>query len=258
MKPIDLTPEEARIRRAGAMRTGPLPFVIVGGLVALLVGVALLVTTSNEISDTKAEIADKEARKSTLSLRAAQLEPYVQFHEMKERRVATVAELAEGRFDWVRTINQLARITPEDVWLLELRAAAAPGAAPGGGGGSSVAGPSLEMIGCASGQDAVAGFVAAIRRIDGVTRVGLKKSALPTKEGGSGGDKGCPPDKRIARFEVVVAFDEAPPSPNYGDGATATATTATAAPEAEGAAATQEGEAGTGEAEGEEGEAASG
>lgn len=255
MKPIDLTPEEARTRRAGVMRTGPLPFVVVGGLVALLVGVALLVTTANEISGTKAEIDDQEARRAALSLRAAQLEPYVQFQEMKQRRVATVAELAEGRFDWVRTINQLARITPADVWLVELRAAAAPGAAPGGGGGNAVAGPSLEMIGCASGQDAVAGFVAAIKRIDGVTRVGLKKSALSNKGEGSGGGKGCPADKRIAKFEIVVAFDEAPASPNYGGGSTATAATAAAA---ESAAASQEGEGGTAAAEGEAGDAASG
>ena len=43
-------------------------------------------------------------------------------------------------------------------------------------------GPALEVNGCATGQDAVAGFVTALKDIDGVTRVGVESSELGEEE----------------------------------------------------------------------------
>ena len=69
-------------------------------------------------------------------------------------------------------------------------------------------GPALEIIGCAPSQQAVAGFVAVVRDIDGVTRVGLPSSALPG--GSEAADDGCQTRDFIAQFEMVLAFDAAP------------------------------------------------
>jgi hypothetical protein len=85
---------------------------------------------------------------------------------------------------------------------------------------SSIAGPALEINGCAKGQEGVAGFVTALKEIDGVTRVGIQSSALP-KEGssaesgggsseGGGGGSDCRTRNFIAQFQMVVAFDAAP------------------------------------------------
>ena len=46
---------------------------------------------------------------------------------------------------------------------------------------ASIPGPALELVGCASSQAAVAGFVQALKEIDGVTRVGVQSSALGTE-----------------------------------------------------------------------------
>lgn len=236
MKPIDLTPEGERRNRVSAMRTGPLPFLLVGALAALLAGVALLIGAANEVADGKEEIAELEAEKTSVSARAQQLQPYVDFKQLRDQRIATVVGLAESRFDWVRTLQQLALVIPDDVWLIELKGGAAPGAVPGGGdsessaGAAPVAGPSLALTGCATGQDAVAAFLASVRQIDGVTRVGLSNSVLPESqsEGGQGGESegrgggegefdraSCPPRSFVARFDAIVAFDAAPASPNY-------------------------------------------
>ena len=85
-----------------------------------------------------------------------------------------------------------------------------------------VPGPALELNGCASGQNAVAGFVTALKDIDGVTRVGVESSELGEEEDaeeaastevgantGSSGEE-CRTRSFIAKFALVVAFDAAP------------------------------------------------
>ena len=50
MRPVNLLPPELRQGAHAPMRTGPIPYILVGALVAVLVGVAVLVTTGNQIS----------------------------------------------------------------------------------------------------------------------------------------------------------------------------------------------------------------
>ena len=147
--------------------------------------------------------------------------------------MATVTSLADSRFDWERVMRELSLVLPSDVWLVSLNATASPerdgerssssgssGASSGASGLRAAApGPALEISGCASGQEAVAGFVTALKDIDGVTRVGVQSSrarrrrAAPAPPAGDAG-AGCGDDCRtrdfIAKFEIVVAFDAAP------------------------------------------------
>jgi hypothetical protein len=69
--------------------------------------------------------------------------------------------------------------------------------------------PSLVISGCAPGQNRVAAFVAALKQIDGVTRVGLSNSSLSQSSGSNGEGSGVCAG---ASFNVTVVFDEAPPS----------------------------------------------
>ena len=81
---------------------------------------------------------------------------------------------------------------------------------------SSIAGPALELVGCARSQDAVAGFVKALEDIDGVTRVGVQSSALGSSSGESAGSSStstCQTRDFIAQFQMVAAFDAAPITP---------------------------------------------
>jgi Tfp pilus assembly protein PilN len=228
MRPVNLIPPEQRHGSQSPLRTGPLPYLVLGSLVALLAGVALLVVTGNQISERKSEIVTLKREDAVAQARAEKLAPYVQLAQLRQQRTETVNSLADSRFDWERVMQELAKVLPANVWLTSLNASASPEAAAGTGSESSstessglrsaVPGPALEINGCADGQEGVAGFVGALKQIDGVTRVGVQSSALAAKsssaESGSGSEGGGGSDCRtrnfIAQFELVVAFDAAP------------------------------------------------
>jgi Tfp pilus assembly protein PilN len=210
VRPINLIPDEER-RTGVVTRTGPVAYLLVGALGVLLIGVVMLVLFNNSINDRKGEVARLETEKAAATAQAAKLSAYTHFKQVSEDRTRTVAELADSRFDWVRVIRQLSLVLPGDVYFESLAAA-------GGGGEGGITGPSLNINGCADGQPAVAGFVASLKEIDGVTRVELNNSTVNSEGSeGPGGDSGDgTPCARsgAARFEVLVAFDAAPPVPD--------------------------------------------
>jgi len=223
MRPVNLIPPEDRRGEQAPLRTGPLPYVLLGGLVALLIGVTALVLVGNEVTAGKDEVAKLETEDAAAAAKAQRLVSYTQFRSLSEQRVATVSSLADSRFDWERVMRELALVLPGDTWLTGLTASAGGETEGGGGGGSGLSaaalGPTLELSGCSTGQEAVAGFVTALKDIDGVTRVGMQSSELPDSAsgqagggGGGGDDSGdeCRTRKFIAKFEIVVAFDAAP------------------------------------------------
>ncbi|HEU4707227.1 MAG TPA: PilN domain-containing protein [Solirubrobacterales bacterium] len=250
MRPVNLLPADLRQGARAPMRTGAIPYILVGGLVAVLIGVALLVTTGNQISERTSELTQLKQEDAAATREAKRLAAYTQFQAMHEARLQTISSLADSRFDWERAMRELALILPHDVWLTELSASASGEGESGGGGSSlrgSIVGPALELGGCAAGQESVAGFVTALKDIDGVTRVGVESSELPDQEEGSGSTEGtsggegggteCRTRKFIAKFSIVVAFDAAPvPVTAEGEGevpATATEAATSTASETE-------------------------
>jgi Tfp pilus assembly protein PilN len=215
MRPVNLIPAEDRPGGTRPLRSGPIAYVLVGALALAVIGVAVLVVSGNQVSERKAEVVQLEGERTAAEAQAQSLAAYTQFDAVREQRVATVTRLADSRFDWERVMRELTLILPHDVWLTSLTGSASPSANGVEGGGSSVAlrasiaGPALELIGCASGQEAVAGFVQALKEIGGVTRVGVQASALGSSEGGEGST--CQTRNFIAQFQMVVAFDAAPP-----------------------------------------------
>lgn len=247
MRPVNLIPPEQRQGSQSPLRTGPLPYIVLGALIALLAGVALLVTTNNQISERNDEIVTLKREDAEAQQKAQEMAAYVQLAEVRQTRLATIASLADSRFDWERVMRELSKVLPADVWLTSLNASATPNAGSGSESGEesgsnlrgSIAGPALEISGCAKGQEGVAGFVTTLKEIDGVTRVGVQSSALPSESssaeagggegggGGAGGDTDCRTRHFIAQFEIVIAFDAAP-VPATTEAAEATAPTETA------------------------------
>ncbi|HWB70367.1 MAG TPA: hypothetical protein VG518_10365 [Solirubrobacterales bacterium] len=216
MRPVNLIPEDERRGPGAREGRGPLAYVVVGGLVALLAGVTVLVLTNNSISSDKAEIAQLEGEISTANAHAAELAPYVQLREVHDNRVATITSLADSRFDWERVLRELSLVLPPGVSLSSLTGTVTPGAAVAGGGTvglrGAVPGPALELVGCAKGQDGVAEFVTALKEIDGVTRVGVESSTLAgggeeASSDSASASGGC---ESGAQFQMVAAFDAAP------------------------------------------------
>jgi Tfp pilus assembly protein PilN len=229
MRPVNLIPSNERRGDASVSRTGPIAYLLIGGLVAVLGGVCALVLTGNEISDQKADLQQLEAEHAEESARAERLSAYTDFRAVRESRTMTIASLADSRFDWERVMRELSYVLPPDVWLWGVRATASPAASVESDtqvqGRDLVPGPALEIVGCAPSQHDVARFVAVVRDIDGVTRVGLASSALPEDATGASAGDSCQTRDFIAKFEMVVAFDAAPVAPSAAAPAVAPPTT---------------------------------
>jgi Tfp pilus assembly protein PilN len=237
VRPVNLIPVEQRSGSRKPMKGGPIAYIVVGAMVAALLGVTLLVVTSNQISESKGELSQVKEEQVAVEARANALVAYTQFHSVREQRVATVVSLADSRFDWDRVLRELALVLPADVSLEALTGTVRPGVTPEGATSlplrGSISGPALEMTGCAGSQDEVAGLIQALKDIDGVTRVGVESSTL---NGGSEGvtsdsaglSAGCQTTASSAHFQIVAAFDAAPVATEA-----AGATEAAPAPEAE-------------------------
>ena len=242
MRPVNLIPPEERRGQKAPARTGPLPYVIVVALAAALIALTATVLTSNQLSDRKAEKARLESQVPEAQAQARRVQSFADFAALQQAREQTVTSLAQSRFDWERVLRELAIVIPDDVWLTSLTGSASADSGSSSTSGSStsslvsedLAGPSLQIAGCAAGHEAVARFLTALRDIDGVTRVSVLNSDRPessdgggststsTTSSGSGGD--CATRDFIAEFEIVAAFDAAPaPTPQVSGAPSTTA-----------------------------------
>ena len=226
MRPVNLIPKEQRPGSHRPMRGGPLAYVVVGALALLLIGIVVLVVTGNQISEREAEVLSVQKETQAAEAKAQRLAAYTEFHGIREQRLATVTSLADSRFDWQRVMRELALVLPGNVWLTNLGGTVTPNVSVDGAPSvalrSTIPGPALELVGCARDQNAVAGFVQALKQIDGVTRVGVQSSNLGFSNSGSGSatTSTCQTRRFIAQFQIAVAFDAAPiPETASGEGA---------------------------------------
>jgi Tfp pilus assembly protein PilN len=220
MRPVNLIPPDERQGDAAPLRTGTLIYVLVAGLALLLLGIVAVALTSKQISDRESQKTNLQGELAQATARANSLAAFSNFRAVQQQRADTVSSLANSRFDWERVLHELSLVLPNDISLSTLTGTTGQsgqsGASAASDLGSSIAGPSLDIEGCAPGQDAVAGFVSSLEDIDGVTRVGLNSSNLGGESGGdssggggsSGSSAGCPPG--LADFHVIVAFDSVP------------------------------------------------
>jgi Tfp pilus assembly protein PilN len=189
---------------------------VVGALAAAVIALTSLVVTENQISDRQAEVTQLEAEGQSIEAKAQELAPYTQFAAVREQRLETVTGLADSRFDWRRVLNELSLLLPANIQLTSLAGTASPEVGLSGGAGvgmrSQIAGPALELAGCGTSQAAVAGFVEALKDIDGVTRVGFQGSSSGGEGENATSTTSCA-GARSASFQMVAAFDAAPVAP---------------------------------------------
>jgi Tfp pilus assembly protein PilN len=221
MRAVNLIPPEERRGEHAPSRTGPLAYIVVGVLVLALLAVTAVVVTKNKIADRKSEVASLKVQQAEVNAQAVHLQAYADFASLQAERTQTVTSLAQSRFDWDRVLRELALVIPNDVWLTSLDGTVSSEVTTGTAGASQsssasdlrgqIPGPALAMTGCAASHTAVAGFLTAVKEIDGVTRVAISDSSRPTDGGsaaasGPAGNSACSGGD-IARFNLVAAFD---------------------------------------------------
>ena len=228
MKAVNLLPEKHRPRKptGGQSKSG---FVLLGVLGVVLAGVLVYVLTLNSINSSKTKITEATIEAARLNDQANSLGPYGDFAKIKAERVASVKQLAEGRFDYERMVRELAHVLPGDVWLVNAAASsagadpAAPAATattPAAPTGVPAGGPTLKLQGCARDQGQVAVTLVRLRELEGATDVTLSHStagddgttpgsAAPAPTTAStGGDQSCgeTDGKPNYSFEANVTF----------------------------------------------------
>jgi Tfp pilus assembly protein PilN len=255
MRPVNLIPPEERPGGHKPLRSGPLAYIVVAALAAAVIAITALVLTENSVSEKKAEVAELQREQARITAKAQSLSAYTQFATVREQRLATVTTLADSRFDWARVLHELALVMPANVQLTTLSGSAAPGVGGEGGGigmRGQIAGPALEMVGCAASQPAVADFIESVKTIDGVTRVGVQGSTMSGEGGNATAAGSC--EGRTAQFQLVAAFDAAPAPPTQTGEEVAPAPEATAEATSESTSETTSGESSSTEESSGEGE----
>jgi Tfp pilus assembly protein PilN len=225
MKAVNLLPEKHRPRKptGGQSKSG---YVLLGVLGAVLVGVLAYVLTLNSINSSKTKITEATVEAARLNDQANSLGPYGDFAKIKAERVASVKQLAQGRFDYERMVRELAHVLPNDVWLVNASASsvaedsATPTAAtPGAATPPPVGGPTLKLQGCARDQAQVAVTLVRLRELEGAVDVTLDHSTAgetnsaptgPVAPAGAttGGDTSCgeTDGKPNYSFQANVSF----------------------------------------------------
>jgi Tfp pilus assembly protein PilN len=221
---VNLLPAKHRPRTPTGGQQGS-AYVVVGILGALLVLVVFYVLTVNGVNTRKDQVARAQAETAQAQARAGALSSYGDFSKIKETRVQSVKQLADGRIDWERLTRGLARILPDQVWLTSASASASGTPASAGGATSapadsgSTTGPKVQLIGCAPSHSVVAVTLVRLRELPGAQDVQLNditrpapvaKTDGPTAGGSTtGGDSDCGQINGVnaAKWSATVSFD---------------------------------------------------
>lgn len=230
-------------RRARAATTGitmsrnrpPVIAQVGGGLLALVIGlVVYLVVISNQVSSDRERLGQIAGEIVTAEQKTAALKPYDDFAKAAAVRHDAVASVAKARFKWDRTLTEIAKIAPDNVWLttMEGTLASATGAATGGAATGELT-PSIKLGGCADRERNVPAYIDRLHLMTGVTEVGFSRAEKLDQKGpaaGSGGGDCFNGDTKAAKFELTTYFKQM--SAPGAVAAPATATGATTAPAA--------------------------
>jgi Tfp pilus assembly protein PilN len=198
VRPVNLLPAKHRPRTASGQRQGS-SYYVLGGLGVLLLAVVVYVLTLNSINTKRDGIAKANSEAAQAQARAGQLSAYGNFAQVKQQRVQSIKQLAQGRLDWELLTRELSKVLPDGVWLQTVNAttndANAGQSSTSGSSGSSSAAPgsgipTVALEGCAEDQDKVATLLVRLRQLHGATDVSLQSSDRPDDQGSAGGSGG--------------------------------------------------------------------
>ena len=215
MKAVNLIPVEDRRGGGGAAgKSGGAAYILLGLLGVLVIMVSGYTLASKSLSDRNAELERTRAEATAVQSKADQLAPYARFASLREQRVQTVQSLAASRFDWSKSMHEVARVVPSNVWLTSMTGTVAPGVQLEGAAGSSgglraaLPVPAIEIVGCTTSQRNVSRVITRMRLVKGVQRVtlGSAEKADAAGGGGGGGTDCRNGSDTFPQFNLVVFF----------------------------------------------------
>lgn len=230
MRPVNLLPAKHRPHQPSGTKSGS-AYMVLGVLGLLLLAIVGYVMQSNKITSAKSDIAVAQQKTAEARARSQQLGPFANFASIKEQRVASVKGIAQGRFDWERTVRELATVLPDGVWLQDFDAAVTPTDGAASSGQTPWTGPTIKLHGCAEKQPQVATTLVRLREMQGVHDVQLTDStrgedaqatsgATTDSAGASTGGCGTHDKRGNYEFNAVVQFEQTKPAPAKGEGET--------------------------------------
>lgn len=247
MKAVNLIPTAHRAAAGPAVGVAASPapsggalgaYVLLGVLAFAIAATTLYVLATNSVKSNRAELVQAEQEAEGVERQASALQSFADFKALADTRVSTVSALADARFPWAQTLDDVSRALPSDVYI-SLFDGGTTSETGGSGLRGAIQAPSIELTGCTSDQTSVARLMSALRDVRGVTRVTLAKSeavdAVPTTPAPTTAAPGTDqpdfttvacPSGSPPTFDVIAHFERAALSAN----AAPNATTAVAAP----------------------------
>ena len=231
MRPVNLLPAKHRPHQRSSGKSGS-SYMVLGILAIFLAAVVSYVLEANKITGAKSDIAAAEQKTADARAKSQQMGPFANFAQIKAQRVASVRQLADGRFDWERTVRELAHVLPAGVWLRDFDASVTPNGEGGASTeGATWAGPSIRLHGCAQKQPQVAVMLVRLREMQGVHDVKLtdstrgedpEKGQSATGDSASANSDDCGVHNLRSNYEfnAVVEFEQAKPAPAPNAGQT--------------------------------------
>ncbi len=207
MRAVNLLPEQHRARVSKGRAGGA--YVAIGVLAALPVMVTVYVLTANQVSSRQAQEAKVSQEAQELEARTASLDRFGDFSQIKQTRLASVRQLAGGRFDWERFMRELSLVLPRGSWIKEVDASATGGdaAASGASTGQASGQPTAKLMGCAPKQPETAKLMVRLGRMYRVDDVTLKESTQE-ENGAAASLESC---GKLYAFDLTVSFHATPP-----------------------------------------------
>jgi Tfp pilus assembly protein PilN len=208
MKAVNLIPKESR-RGPSEFRVGtvgPGHFVIgIGGLLVVLV--LLHVLAANSVKEHKVTLAAVQAQVAQEQAVAARLRVYTSYVEAAQAREQGIRDIADSRFSWQRSFDQLSHAIPATTTLTSLDATTAGTGALNPGSTTAPTGiPVFTLQGCADtrNQDGVATLM---RHLGAITDVSTIAFSTSTRLGGD-----CPGNN----FQLSIDFRSPTPGTTSG------------------------------------------
>ena len=183
MDAVNLIPGDTRTRGQRLSVSRP-TLALIAGLVIVLVGVVLYVTSANTVATRNSELAQVNAGVASWTAAANSYAPFVRLAEQRTTQLTDVRQLASSRVDWSGLLGQIGGQLPLTAQLISLQAAMT--ATTSAAATSSI--PSVQLSGCAASQSAVAQTMVQLRRVTGVSGVSLSSS---TDSGAGSDDSGA-------------------------------------------------------------------